>query len=206
MRMPWSGWAPAASTALSTPSRSSTRAASGERYSPQIFGRGKRGLVEEDHGEAALGEEDGGRGAGRSGADHDDVGARSPLASGPRRSEPARGSTTLRVPHAGLLARAPPARRRVRRAAPTAGRRAARSRVQARKRVASQTSAWATRRAQQVVHDHAHARRRVHLGEAAHAASGVQMVERHAGWRRHVDAASRSGSDSASPCTKAISG
>src|SRR3990170_6936900 len=43
--MPRSGWAPAWSTVLSTPSLSRMREPSGERYSPQIFGRGKRALA-----------------------------------------------------------------------------------------------------------------------------------------------------------------
>src|SRR6266436_4922022 len=42
--MPRSGCPPAWSTVLSTPSLSRMRAASGERYSPQIFGRGKPAL------------------------------------------------------------------------------------------------------------------------------------------------------------------
>src|SRR6266545_6357174 len=42
--MPRSGCPPAWSTALSTPSLSRMREASGERYSPQIFGRGKLAL------------------------------------------------------------------------------------------------------------------------------------------------------------------
>src|SRR6266545_7983793 len=42
--MPRSGCPPAWSTVLSTPSLSRMREASGERYSPQIFGRGKAAL------------------------------------------------------------------------------------------------------------------------------------------------------------------